>query len=100
MDWEISSSIRDTEYNPRSGLLGILLPTYPSYHQEREYSKYTVPPRLADNVFVEYAKIYKWTEDPISIQRWVHEAYNRKKTILPDNSYSSFVNNRSGERWY
>src|SRR6478735_9853046 len=29
VDWEIGSSIRDTELNPRSGLLGIFLPTYP-----------------------------------------------------------------------
>jgi hypothetical protein len=27
-DWEIASSIRHTEFNPRSGLLGILLPSY------------------------------------------------------------------------
>jgi hypothetical protein len=26
VDWEISASIRRTEYNPRSGLLGIILP--------------------------------------------------------------------------
>ena len=29
VDWEIGASIRDTKFNPRSGLLGILLPTYP-----------------------------------------------------------------------
>lgn len=98
VDWEISSSIRDTEFNPRSGLLGILLPTYPGY-ANNEYSKYTIPPRLADNLKAEYAKIYRWTEDPSSIQKWVHEAYNRKRTVLPDNSFPSFINNRSGEKW-
>lgn len=99
VDWEISSSIRNTLYNPRSGLLGILLPTYPGY-LENKYSKHTIPPRLADNIAVEYSKIYKWTEDPSSIQKWVHDAYNTKKNIVPDNSFPSFVNNRSGERWY
>ncbi len=29
VDWEISSSIRDTQLNSRTGLLGIILPTYP-----------------------------------------------------------------------
>ena len=28
VDWEISSSIRNTEYNPRSGFIGILLPNH------------------------------------------------------------------------
>ena len=28
VDWEIYSSLRDTQKNPRSGLIGILLPTY------------------------------------------------------------------------
>ena len=31
VDWEIGSSIRQTQYNSRSGLLGILLPTF-RYH--------------------------------------------------------------------
>ena len=30
VDWEIGSSIRKTKNNTRSGLLGILLPTYPA----------------------------------------------------------------------
>lgn len=99
VDWEISSSLRDTEYNPRSGLLGILLPCYPGY-EENKYSKYTIPPRLACNISAEYSKIYRWSEDPDSIQKWVHNAYKTKRNLLPDNSYPSFVNNRSGDRWY
>lgn len=99
VDWEIGSSIRDTAYNPRSGLLGILLPTYPGYDANK-YSKYTVPPRLSDNLDCGFSKIYRWTENPFSIQQWVHDAYINKSKIIPDNSYPSFVNNRSGERWY
>ena len=98
VDWEISSSIRDTEYNPRSGLLGIFLPTYPGY-AERKYSKRTIPPRLAANVDCGFAKLYAWTENSEQIQNWVHEAYLAKRKILPDNSYPSFINNRSGSGW-
>lgn len=28
VDWEIAASIRDTQFNPRSRLIGIFLPTY------------------------------------------------------------------------
>ncbi len=49
VDWEIASSIRHTEFNLRSGLLGILLPSYqkpaPGKHQSS-----TIPPRLHDNI--------------------------------------------------
>lgn len=99
VDWEINSSLRDTEYNPRSGLIGIILPTYSGY-VSNNYNKHTIPPRLSDNLDCGFAKIYRWTEDPNSIQQWIHDAFNRKKNIQPDNSYSSFVNNRGGERWY
>jgi hypothetical protein len=99
VDWEISSSIRHTQYNSRSGLLGILLPTHPSY-QSNTYNQYTIPPRLYDNLKNDYAKIYNWSSDPLSVQSRIHEAYLRRSTIIPDNSYPSFVNNRSGDRWY
>jgi hypothetical protein len=93
VDWEIGSSIRSTEYNSRSGLLGILLPTYP-----RSYNPYTIPPRLHDNIECGFAKIYKWSNDSTSVQDWIHEAFQRRNQINPNNSYPSFVNNRSGDR--
>ena len=43
VDWEIAGTIRDTDANPRSGLVGILLPSHPSF-RSREYEPYTVPP--------------------------------------------------------
>ncbi len=58
VDWEISSSIRDTEYNSRSGLLGIFLPSYP-LTPENKYNPYTIPPRLYKNVQCDFAKLYK-----------------------------------------
>lgn len=100
VDWEIGASIRDTEFNPRSGLLGILLPTYPRPGGDpAKYSRYTIPPRLHDNIECDFAKIYNWCEDPDVVQQRIHEAFNRRKTVIPDNSYPSFGKNCSGERW-
>lgn len=98
VDWEIGASIRHTQYNPRSGLLGIILPTYP-HHASSEYNQYTIPPRLNDNIKSGFAKIYNWSTDPAEVQCWMHEAYERRNKITPDNSFPSFVNNRTGERW-
>lgn len=100
VDWEIGSSIRDTKLNPRSGLLGILLPTYPRPPQNpNNYDHCTIPPRLHDNIECGFAKIYNWSDDPLTVQSWIHEGFIRRKEKLPNNSRDSFVNNRSGERW-
>ena len=48
VDWEIGSSLRDSEYNPRCGLLGILLPNHPDYRRSTP-STHQIPPRFADN---------------------------------------------------
>ena len=98
VDWEISSSLRHTEYNKRSGLIGILLPTYPGY-TENKYNPYTIPPRLYDNLENGYAKLYLWNNDPLTIQKWIHDAYIRKYQIEPDNSYPNYINNKSSDRW-
>lgn len=101
VDWEISASIRDTASNPRSGLLGILLPTYPRPDGDpTKYSRYTIPPRLHDNIECGFAKLYNWSEDPDFVQQRIHEAFNRRNQEKPpNNSRRLFVNNRSGERW-
>ncbi|CAH0535393.1 hypothetical protein VST7929_02966 [Vibrio stylophorae] len=98
VDWEISSSIRQTQFNPRSGLIGILLPTYPRANSNH-YDKNTIPPRLYDNIQCGFAKIYNWSNDASLVQSWIHEAFQRRNKEIPDNSYPSFSNNRSGERW-
>ncbi len=98
VDWEIGSSIRHTQYNPRSGLLGIILPTYPRTDPSK-FIPYTIPPRLYDNIQCGFAKIYNWSSDPAVVQQWIHEAFERRNTINPDNSFPNFVNNRSGDRW-
>ncbi|MCP4583033.1 MAG: TIR domain-containing protein [candidate division Zixibacteria bacterium] len=99
VDWEISSSIRNTSNNPRSGLLGILLPTHESY-QNKTYNEYTVPPRLCHNQKCGFANIYNWNEDPNIVGNWINLAFHNRFKVEPDNSYPNYVNNRSGERWY
>ncbi|KAF3978646.1 MAG: TIR domain-containing protein [Methylococcales symbiont of Iophon sp. n. MRB-2018] len=98
VDWEISSSIRDTKLNSRTGLLGIILPTYPR-NNAFEYNHCTVPPRLYDNIECDFAKIYNWSDNPQEVQNWIHEAFNRRKQIPPNNSGDMFGQNRSNNSW-
>lgn len=98
VDWEIASSIRDTQYNPRSGLLGIILPTYPRIDQTK-YNPRTIPPRLAKNIDCGFATIHNWNFNPLTVQGWIHEAFKRRAQVLPDNSYRTFANNRTGVQW-
>ena len=100
VDWEIGASIRQTQHSTRSGLLGILLPTYPRPPGEPDrYNPCTIPPRLYDNIQCGFAKIYNWNTTPNIVQSWIHAAFDRRNKEIPDNSYPSFANNRSGERW-
>jgi hypothetical protein len=97
VDWEISSSIRDTIYNSRCGLIGILLPTYSDYNRATNtFNQYTIPPRLWDNVQCGFAEIYVWDENPTNVRSWIHEAYKRRFNVKPDNSYPMFRNNKPG----
>ena len=102
VDWEIGSSIRQTQYNSRSGLLGILLPTYPRPPFEpNKYNRYTIPPRLYDNIKCGFATIHNWSDDPDTVQSWIHDAFKRRhENPSPNNSRDSFKKNRTGERWY
>lgn len=94
IDWEISSSLRDTQYNSRMGLIGVLLPSHPDY-RKNTYNPYIIPPRLHDNVEKGFAKIYNWTMNKNYVQHWIHEAFDRRYNIIPDNSRTLFRNNRS-----
>ena len=105
VDWEIGSSIRETLNSSRSGLLGILLPTYPnSYFNFNPftppYDSHTIPPRLSKNIDCGFATLHKWSENPFDVSTWIHEAFLRRNRVTPDNSYPSFKQNRTGERWY
>ena len=98
VDWEISSSIRQTKLSSRSGLLGIILPTHPSY-LKTGYDAGIVPPRLVDNQKCGFARIYDWSTSPTNVAQWIQAAYDQRFTVEPDNSYSHFVYNKSGDRW-
>ena len=96
VDWEIGASIRQTQHSTRSGLLGILLPTYPRPPGEpNKYYVDTIPERLYNNIKCDFAEIYAWCADPHIVQKWIHEAFDRRNKICPDNSLRPFVNNRS-----
>lgn len=99
VDWEISSSIRHTLYNSRSGLLGIFLPSYPLAGGNK-YNPHTIPPRLYKNVENGYAKLYNWSTNPYLVKDWIHDSFKNRFLRNPDNSYPSFVNNRTGAQWY
>jgi hypothetical protein len=103
VDWEIGGSIRNTEYNSRSGLMGIMLPTHPDYGRyvkSKQYDQYKIPPRLHDNIQCGFATLHPWSGTPAEMQSWIHEAFLRRNRINPNNSYKNFSNNRSGDRWY
>ena len=99
VDWEISASIRQTQYNSRSGLLGILLPNHPDFGKDT-YTPGIIPPRLHDNIKCDFAKLYDWRKDPSTVQAWIHEAFKRRnEDPPPNNARPAFAKNRSGERW-
>lgn len=76
VDWEISAAISD-RVGGRSGLLGILLPTYPGYDVVT-YNRDTIPPRLLANKNTGYAKLILWTADEDVIQKYVDDAFNAR----------------------
>ena len=98
VDWEIGSSLRDTRLNSRCGLLGILLPNHTNYGMTN-YSSSLIPPRLADNCggHDPFARIYDWSNDPKSVRRWIHRAFERRSGTSPNNGRAQFGRNRSGE---
>ncbi|MFM9985618.1 MAG: TIR domain-containing protein [Flavobacteriales bacterium] len=98
VDWEIASSIRDTKANPRSGLIGIFLPSY-ALSSENRYNPQTIPPRLIDNVNCGFATLHKWSNNPSEVQYWIHAAFERRRKINPNNTYPLFVQNRKGNHW-
>ena len=97
VDWEISSGIRRTQRNPRCGLLGIFLPSYPLHNNT--YKNHTIPPRLYDNKECNYAKLHLWSKNHTDVSNWIHEAFNNRDAIDPDNHRDMFGQNRTGSEW-
>ena len=99
VDWEIAATIRKTEANDRGGLLGIFLPSHPSFGED-ECDEYTIPPRLHYNVEAGYAELFDWSESPPDVAGWIDDAFRRRRTVSPDNSSVRFAKNWKGTRWY
>ena len=98
VDWEIGSSLRHTEFNSRSGLLGILLPTFQK-GWDGKYDPHMIPPRLWDNIQNDYATMHDWTSNAGTVQQWIHNAFVRRTRSQPDNSRPQFGRNWTGDRW-
>lgn len=77
IDLEIFSSLNDIIYNSRSGLIGIILPSF----------KKNIPKRLLVNINNGFAKLYNWSNNPKEIQNWINEAVQRSEVITPYNSF-------------
>lgn len=103
VDWEIYASLRQTTTNPRSGLIGIILPTYPR-NDKRYYDGHTIPPRLFDNLKSQngnkpFASIHNWNPKAEVVKEWIHSAYSVRKEITPINNRMLLNNDLSGEKW-
>lgn len=97
VDWEIGAALRDTAANPRSGLLGILLPNHPDFGKPR-YNPKLVPPRLADNCVgtMPFASIIRWRGRAAAdqIQDHIHRAFRRRRRQPdPDNARPASARN-------
>ena len=103
VDWEIGSSLRQTQLNSRCGLLGILLPNHPDFPDfgRNNFNPHLVPPRFADNYGGNdpYAIVYDWPSNfyPDEIRRWIHRAFQRRTGTPPNNGRLQFRRNRSGD---
>ena len=97
VDWEISSSLRDTESNPRCGLAGILLPNHPDVNKAACRRRY-MPPRLSDNLDGKdpYARVYAWSQAPRTVSGWIHGAFERREGPPPNNGRKHYAANRTG----
>ena len=104
VDWEIGATLRDTQTNPRCGVLGILLPTHPNYG-ETKFDRRLIPPRLADNLEQNdpFAFIQSWPGQrnrrrADDVQNWIHQAFvRRKRQPYPNNALTIFARNRMGD---
>ena len=112
VDWEIGYSLTTSKLNTRSGLIGILLPSYSLHYDPYFYPNcaqkltnsliYTpcnIPPRLYDNIQSGYAKIYPYPTSSFELKKWIHEAFQRRGSGLHRNSRDYFANNRNSLHW-
>ncbi len=90
VDWEIRASLRNTQHNPRCGLLGILLPSHQD-HARDTYNSSTIHPVFHDNIKTDFAGLYDWRDDGEAVSGWIDDAFQRRKTksvILDSPTYA------------
>lgn len=97
VDYEIHNTLRETNNNKRSGLIGIYIPTY--QYPKKNINLKTIPKRLYQNLETQYANIYSWSEDPKKIKKWIHEAFVKRNKIVPNNSMLIMKSNWKGDGW-
>ena len=79
VDWEISAGL-NRKVGGYSGLLGILLPTFP-LDAEGKYQHDDIPRRLDANVTSGFAKLYRWsylTKDEGRVVAAIQETFDRR----------------------
>lgn len=73
VDWEISAAL-DKKVGGYSGVIGIILPTHPSFSTQG-FDGDLIPARLLDNQQSGYAKVYKWSTNPAHVKTWIDTAF-------------------------
>lgn len=94
VDWEINASIHQTEFYSRSGLLGIMLPTY-TRPPDKLYNPRTILLRLHDNIRCGFSKIYPWIDYPYWLMCFIQDTYIRSREVQPNNSRPPLRNSLS-----
>jgi hypothetical protein len=77
VDWEIAGAI-STRVGGNSGLIGILLPTHPSFGENKTYDPNNLPKRLAANLNSGYARLFDWSDERVKMQEWIEAAFKGK----------------------
>lgn len=80
VDWEISGALNLKVGDSNAGLLGILLPSHPDYGTGKVTFN-LIPARLADNFKSGYAIIRDWTDDRVTMQSFVKEAFEKRASL-------------------
>lgn len=95
VDWEIYAGLRKS-VNGTSGLVGIVLPEFPTTTDGRYYETDFLPERLSDNYKSGYAKLYTWNDFKLDFDWIIQEAFDNRKRLadLADNSRPQMKRNR------
>lgn len=77
VDWEISGALNHKVGDNYAGLLGLFLPSHPSFGMNT-YSADSIPKRLQANVESGYAILQDWTDDRVKIQQFIENAFSKR----------------------